>query len=188
FGRVELVDLRPVLGDPGRAADRDPLSRAVAVVGEVDVGVGGQLVELVALDVRDEPEARAVAPALRLHRPRDEVAVRPPRREHADLDPVDETVQVLQLLLRGYLLRRVVSARPAAHLYHSRDITWSSRRSREVRRMRRAGESALGSGGPAGGNGRRTEKDLRPAGPYRGPAGRPVTHRRPGRHPGVMFA
>jgi hypothetical protein len=90
--------------------DRDPFPGPVAIVGQVDVRVELQLVQLVRLDVGDEPEIAAFGLGLGGHGPRDQVAVRPAGGEHGDLDALDEIVEVIQLLLEtglvGHAYRR----------------------------------------------------------------------------------
>jgi hypothetical protein len=64
-GLVELADLLAVLNDAGGSANRDPLLRPVVVIAEGDVRVALQLVDLVGLDIGDEPEIGECAARLR---------------------------------------------------------------------------------------------------------------------------
>jgi len=65
------------------------------------VRIERQLLELLTLHVRHEPEVGAGRAALRLHRTGDELSVGAARGEHGGLDTVDERVQVVELLLEG---------------------------------------------------------------------------------------
>jgi len=103
-GLVEFVDEPLVAGDDRGAAHRHPLARAVLVVREVHVRVGGELLELVRLEVRHEPEVGPRPTLLRLHRPRHELPVRSPRGHHRDFHPVDQGVEIVELLLERDLV------------------------------------------------------------------------------------
>ena len=56
-----------------------------------------ELLVLLALGVRHEPEVGSGGTPLSLHGTRDQMAIGPSRRHHRGLDAVDELVQVVEL-------------------------------------------------------------------------------------------
>ena len=58
-----------------------------------------ELLELLGLDVRHEPEVGSGGASLRGHRSRHEVAVSATRGHHRDLDAVDQLVEDVELFL-----------------------------------------------------------------------------------------
>ena len=112
-GCVERVDQVAIAREDRASADAHPLARAVLVVRQVDVRIARELLELLALDVRHEPEIGSRGAPLRLHRTRDEMSVGAPRRHHRGLDAVDELVEIVELFLeRDFVVAVFVDWRP----------------------------------------------------------------------------
>ena len=104
----------PIARHRRQARHRHPLAVAVAVVGQVDVRILGEVGQLGRPVGADEPEVGAGRALLVGHRPRAQVPVGAARRHHRRVDVVDQLVEFLQLTRHGRLapvLRR--AGRPA---------------------------------------------------------------------------
>ncbi len=103
IGRVQFTNLVAVPRDLGGTRDRNPFAVPVAIIGQVDVRVPGQVGQFGTLLQRHEPQVGTLSGLLIRHRPRSQMAVTLTCRHHRGVELLDQRVKLGQLVLHDFL-------------------------------------------------------------------------------------